>query len=56
MSFLEEPEFGNIKPILINNISKIKSWEINAHKVRLALYNQAKSLNNLIGEYISEKK
>jgi len=56
VSFLEGSEFSTIKPILINNISKMKSWEINAHKVRLALYNQAKSLNNLIDQYITEQK
>jgi len=56
LSFLEAPEFDDIKPILIDNISSMKSWEINAHKVRLALYNQAKSLNNLIGQYITEQK
>ncbi len=56
LSFLEGPKFVDIKPILIDNISKMKSWEINAHKVRLALYNQAKSLNNLIDQYITEQK
>ena len=56
LSFFEGPEFSTIKPILINNISKMKSWEINAHMVRLALYNQAKSLNDLIGDYLTEKK
>jgi len=56
VSFLEGPEFSTIKPILINNISRMKSWEINAHKVRLALYYQAESLSNLIGNYITEKK
>lgn len=55
VSFLEGSEFSTIKPILINNISKMKSWEINAHKVRLALYYQAESLNNLIGNYITKK-
>ncbi len=56
VSFLEEPEFSRIKPILIDNISSMKSWEMNSHKVRLALYNQAKSLNKLIGQYIPENK
>jgi hypothetical protein len=56
VSFLEAQGFSDVKPILIENISKMKSWGINAHKVRLALYNQAKSLNNLIEQYITEKK
>ncbi len=56
VSFLEEPEFVHIKPILIDNISKMKGWEINGHKVRLTLYNQAKSLNKLMEQYISENK
>jgi hypothetical protein len=45
-----------IEPILIDNISSMKSWEMNSNKVRLALYNQAKFLNKLIGQYITENK
>lgn len=56
VSFLEKPEFDQIRPILIDNISMMKVWEFYGHKVRLNLYNQAKSLNNLIGQYIAEKK
>jgi hypothetical protein len=56
LSFLEEPEFSSIKHILIDNISKMKSWGINGHKVRLALYNQAESLSNQIENYITEIK
>lgn len=56
LSFLEDSNFQTIKFILMDNISKVKGWEINSHNVRMVLYNQALSLKKLIEQYIQEKK
>ncbi len=56
LSFIDTSEFKETKAILIENISQIKSWEINSHYVRVEFYNQARSLKKLIEQYLNEKK
>lgn len=54
--FKQGTDFNQIKPYLIDNLSRVKNYEYFAHNARLELYKKAKALNKLIGEYLESKK
>ncbi len=56
LSLINESDFDQIKPKLIDNLSNIKSYKYLSHKVRLDLYQKGNSLHKIIEQYLEEKK
>ena len=56
LSFTKDSDFNQIKPKLLDNLSNIKSYKYLSHIVRLDLYQKGYSLNNIIEQYLEEKK
>lgn len=56
LSFMDSPEFGANRLVLVENISQIKGWEINSHYVRLRLYDMARELKISIHSYLENNK
>jgi len=56
MSFVEKPNFNEIKYRMINNLSLMKLYQFTNHNVRLELYQKAKSLKDNIEVYLIDKK
>ena len=54
--FKQGTDFKQIKPNLIDNLSRVKNYEYLAHNARLKLYQNAVALNKLIEQYLKSKK
>ena len=56
LAFMEKPNFNQVKPKIINNLSLIKNNRRNSHNVRIQIYQKAISLKEMIEMYLIEKK
>jgi hypothetical protein len=56
LAFMENPNFDQVKPKMIDNLSLSKINRMNSHNERIQIYHKANSLKEKIENYLVEKE